>query len=72
MDQFASKWNCEELRIRYVSGLRNQSFFSFNHFRKAHNHPICDFSCWCYGISQVRPLLRDPLLRNFWGPTSSA
>ena len=20
MDQFASKWNCEELRIRYVSG----------------------------------------------------
>jgi hypothetical protein len=24
MDKFASKWNCEELSIRYVSGPRNQ------------------------------------------------
>jgi hypothetical protein len=39
MDQFASKWNCEELSIRYVSGLRNQNFFSFNNFREPCNHP---------------------------------
>jgi hypothetical protein len=32
MDQFASKWNCEELCIRYVSGPRNQKFFIFNNF----------------------------------------
>jgi len=31
MDQFASKWNCEELCIRYVSGPRNQKILSFQY-----------------------------------------
>jgi len=26
----------------FKSGLRNQSFFSFNHFRKPCNHPNCN------------------------------
>jgi hypothetical protein len=29
MDQFASKWNCEELCIRYVSGQRNPKLVEF-------------------------------------------
>ena len=39
MDQFASKWNCEGLCIRYVSGPRNQKIFPSNHFREPRNHP---------------------------------
>jgi hypothetical protein len=39
MDQFASKWNCVELRIRYVSGLCNQKPFRRNKFRVPCNHP---------------------------------
>jgi hypothetical protein len=41
VNQCASKRYAQQLCIRYVSGLRNQTFFSFNHFRKPCNHPIC-------------------------------
>ena len=39
MNQFATELYAQELRIRYVSGRRNQTFFSFNYFRKPCNHP---------------------------------
>jgi hypothetical protein len=39
MNQFATERYAQKLSIRYVSGLRNQSFFSVNHFRKPCNHP---------------------------------
>ena len=34
MNQFAAEWKAQKLSIRYVSGPRNQNFFSFSDFRE--------------------------------------
>jgi hypothetical protein len=39
VNQFAAERNTQELSIRYVSGLRNQKFFSFNSLCELCNDP---------------------------------
>jgi hypothetical protein len=54
MNQSAAERYTQELSIRYVSGLRNQSCFAFSYFRKPCNHPNL-YAVIIPGLRIVRP-----------------